>query len=204
MTITIADGLIILATLLSPLIAVQVQKWIEQATERRSAQRQVFYDLMATRATRIAPKHVEALNRIDIEFNAKNRLDREVINRWRIYADHLNIGVDDANEAAITQWNIRGDELFTDLLQALSTALGYPFDRVQLRRGIYYPRAHNQAEMRREIFEREILRLLLGHTSLNMKVTEFPVSDDAIELQKATQEAILAALKGGTLRVKQE
>ncbi len=175
MTITISDGLIIAATLFSPLIAVQVQKWIERATERRNAQKQVFYDLMATRATRVAPKHVEALNRIDLEFKSQGRpKEREVLNRWRIYADHLSINLDQANEAAITQWNIQGDELFTDLLQALAAALSYPFDRVQLRRGIYYPRAHSRAELRREIFEQEIIRLLLGDSSLNMRVTEFP------------------------------
>ena len=92
---TIADGLIVFATLLSPLIAVQVQKWIERSTERRDAQRQLFYDLMATRATRVAAKHVEALNRIDLEFHSKHRAEREVLNRWRIYADHLNVDVDE-------------------------------------------------------------------------------------------------------------
>ena len=52
---TISDGLIILATLLSPLIAVQVQKWIERSTESCNAQRSIFYALMSTRATRLSP-----------------------------------------------------------------------------------------------------------------------------------------------------
>ncbi|HWK32093.1 MAG TPA: DUF6680 family protein, partial [Hyphomicrobium sp.] len=160
MTMTIADGLIIVATLLSPVIAIQVQKLIERTKEQHQARLQVFYDLMATRATRVAPKHVEALNRIDIEFRASRKPESKVLDAWRIYADHLNINLEGASEAEIAHWTNRGDDLFTDLLEALAAALHYPFNRVQLRRGIYYPRAHGYAEMRRDIFEREIIRLL--------------------------------------------
>ena len=71
---TISDTLIILATLLSPPIAIQVQKTIELATERRSAKRKIFHDLMATRATPVAPTHVQALNIIDLEFSPSSRL----------------------------------------------------------------------------------------------------------------------------------
>ena len=133
---TISDMLIILATLFSPFLAVQSQKWIERATERRNAQKQVFYDLMATRATRVAPKHVEALNSIDLEFSTNSGpKEREVLNRWRIYADHLNINVESATEAAITQWNIQAEELFLNLLEALTAALIPPSLRVDL----WYP-----------------------------------------------------------------
>lgn len=201
---TVSDTLIILATLFSPLIAVQTQKWIERATVRRNAQRQIFYSLMATRATRIAPQHVEALNRIDLEFNTSaGQREREVVNRWRIYADHLNRVVDGANEAAATQWNVKAEELFLDLLEALSYALRYGFDRVQLRRGIYYPRAHSEAELRKEIVEREVIRLLTGQSSLNMRVTDLPHSEEDVERLRNLYDQILEALSGdGALRTK--
>jgi hypothetical protein len=203
MTITISDTLLILATLLSPLIAVQVQKWVEGATVRRNAQRQVFYDLMATRATRVAPRHVEALNRIDLEFNSDTVKDKEVLNRWRIYADHLSINLEGASEAAVTQWNDKGSDLFTELLVALTAALGYRLDRVEIRRGIYYPRAHGIAEARRDTFEREIVRLLTGESSLNMNVTGFPYSEPDVALNRKLQEALLNALsEEGALRTK--
>lgn len=42
---------------------------------------------MATRATRLDGEHVNALNRIDLDFGAgsrhQNAREREVINRWR-------------------------------------------------------------------------------------------------------------------------
>ncbi len=103
---TISDTLIILATLLSPLMAIQVQKTIELATERRSAKRKIFHDLMATRATPVAPTHVQALNMIDLEFSPsrwrrQTARERDVLKTWRIYADHLNEAVDNNNEAAV-------------------------------------------------------------------------------------------------------
>lgn len=199
---TISDTLIILATLFSPLIAVQVQKWIERATATRSAKLQVFYDLMATRATRVAPKHVEALNKIDLEFTPNTRKDREVVNRWRIYADHLNTNLDKSTEAQITAWNVQADDLFADLLEALAAALGYPFDRVQLKRGIYYPKAHGDAEMRRLIFERAMFRVMTGEAPLSMKVTDFPGTQEGYELQKKVQESIVTALQDGALKIK--
>jgi len=201
---TISDVLIILATLLSPLIAVQVQKWIERGSERRTAQKQVFYDLMATRATRVAPKHVEALNKIDLEFDAKGSAKhREVVNRWRIYADHLGLDTESMSEAQLTQWSTQGNELFTDLLVALAAAFDYPFDRVQLKRGIYYPRAHGEAEKRREIYEQAVLHLITGQSSLNMRVTEFPFSEDDAALSRRLHEGFVRAFsEDGALKTK--
>ena len=181
---TTSDWLIVAATALSPLIALQVQKLIEEFKEKKSAKRQIFYALMATRATPVHIDRVQALNRIDLEFDqAGRRLDREVISRWHLYADHLNMSVNNANESQAVAWSARSDELFTELLFAISQALGYPFDRVYLRRGIYYPQAHGEAERRRDIFERSIIRVLNGDAPLAMKITELPLDfhDSALD-----------------------
>ena len=117
----------------------QVQKLIERLREGRQAQKRIFYALMATRATRVAPDHVQALNAIDLEFCGSSwrrptAKEKEVLRRWRIYAHHLNINVEESSQAQITAWLVNGDELFTDLLEAMAKALGYTtFDRVQLK-----------------------------------------------------------------------
>jgi hypothetical protein len=49
-SITIADWLIITATLLGPVLAVQAQKWVERFQERRKQQVAVFATLMTTTA----------------------------------------------------------------------------------------------------------------------------------------------------------
>jgi len=204
----ISDSAIVLATLFSPLIAVQVQKFIEKITERRTAQKRIFYVLMGTRATRVAPDHVQALNMIDLEFSGagwrgQSAKEREVINRWRDYPDHLNApGADDQNEARAEAWIARSDELFTDLLEALSGCLGYSFNRVELRRGIYRPRAHGIADTRQEVIQRALADVLTGQTPLAMRVTDFPVSQEAMELQQRVQQGLLDVVEGGSVKVK--
>lgn len=204
MPTTNTEWWIIIATLLSPLIAVQVQKFIERATERRSAQKRIFYTLMGTRATRLDPGHVQAL---DLEFSGsgwrkQSSKEKEVIAKWRIYADHLNQAIEDGNQARIEAWVTRGNDLFTDLLDALASCLGYSFDRVQLQRGIYRPRAHNELEIRQDLILRAAVDVLAGARPLSMRVVEFPASEELIDLQKRLQEGLLNLVDGGAVKVK--
>lgn len=63
---------------------------------------------MATRATRVAPAHVEALNRIDLEFRPdrywffqpKRKLEeKSLVEAWRQYAQQLDTTFDENAEA---------------------------------------------------------------------------------------------------------
>jgi len=47
----LSDLLMIAAVLLAPIVAVQVQKWLEQYRSERERQLTIFKTLMATRAT---------------------------------------------------------------------------------------------------------------------------------------------------------
>lgn len=199
---------IVLATLAGPILAVQAQKMIERATERWNAKKRVFYSLMATRAARVAPDHVQALNMIDLEFG-KGRWgiwsarDKEVTRRWRIYADHLDTPFSD-DPSSLRSWVDRGDEYFTDLLEAMAKALGYDFDKVQLKRGIYHPRAHTEADWRRETFEKALLRIVTGEDALPVRLTDAEGSpnEDAV-LQELRQRVINSFDAEGALKVKQ-
>ena len=72
-------------TIAGPILAVQAQKWVERATERRRARRSIFHALMSNRATRLNDDFVRALNLIDLEFSQGKggSKDRDVINAWR-------------------------------------------------------------------------------------------------------------------------
>ena len=85
----IADALIILATLLGPIIAVQVTRYVDNQNEVKGRKLQVFKTLMATRAYTLSPAHVEALNRIDLEFSNDKPSEKKVIEVWKQYLDHL-------------------------------------------------------------------------------------------------------------------
>ena len=72
---TTSDWVMVFAVLIAPLLAVQAQKFIERMREKRQRKLSIFFQLMATRATRVAPQHVQALNMIDIEFYGKRYFD---------------------------------------------------------------------------------------------------------------------------------
>jgi hypothetical protein len=143
--ITISDALLVAAAITGPVLAVQAQKWIERVSEKKREKTQIFSTLMTTRATRLAPEHVQALNKIELAFDGGSPKDVAVVDAWRLYADNLNSKPGD-DPSLVTAWLNRGDDLFVDLLAALSKALGYKFDKVHLRRGIYYPIGHFEIE----------------------------------------------------------
>lgn len=196
--ITITDGFLIAATLAGPVLAVQVQKFIERATEKHRQKLYIFAALMNTRATRLANEHVQALNMIELVFSAAKAAEKAVIDAWRLYADKLNEGPSEETEGAIKAWTARCDDLFVELMYALSRALRYKFDRVQLKRGIYYPRGHGEAEIAQRAIQQGLAKVLAGDRAIPMNVIGFPVSKDAIELQEKVNQSLLKALSGET------
>ena len=85
---TIADWLMIAAVFLGPIVAVRLTRYLDNQKEIKERKLEIFKSLMATRAYTVSWLHVEALNRIDLEFDA-NR-DREVVEAWKEYLDLLN------------------------------------------------------------------------------------------------------------------
>src|SRR5690348_8507290 len=144
---TNAEWAIVGATLMGPVLAVQAQKWIERARERRERKTWVFNTLMATRAARLSNDHVRALNMIDLAFygrrilgqSRRTRKEQRVIDAWREYFDHLNSPIpENAPQALQVLLNAR-EELFVNLLSAIAIECAFEFDRVQLKKGMYSP-----------------------------------------------------------------
>lgn len=191
--------IIALATLLGPVLAVQAQKFIERASEARRRKSWIFHTLMTTRATRLSVDHVAALNSIDLTFTG--RRGRKVVDAWRLYADALNEPVGDS-EAAQTAWHDRRESLFTELMHELSKALGYDFNRVQLRRGIYYPRGLGDLEEAQRRLLNSAVKVLQGEQAITMDIASLPVTPEAAALNAAVQQALLNCLTGtGQLQV---
>lgn len=162
--------LIVMATLSGPVLAVQAQKWIERIRERRLQKRMLFDTLMATRAARLAPEHVRALNSIDLVYYGRRRLGRTkreqaVLDAWREYHDHLSTPY---SQEGFPVWVARGAELFTNLLFAMAQELGMKFDRVQLTKGAYTPVAHGQLEDDQHLIRKFLLELLSGARQLRV------------------------------------
>jgi hypothetical protein len=156
-TITISDGFLIAATIIGPILAVQTQKWIERYRELRSQKMAVFSTLMTTRATRVAPDHVRALNTIDLAFRA----DRAVIDRWRDYQD------------ALSPINQTTEEKFIEMLYAMSEHLKFDFDKVMLRRVVYLPQGHVDAENTQADVQRNLRQMLIGQHDIQKGMLEY-------------------------------
>lgn len=175
------------ATVAGPILAVQAQKFIERATERRRARRAIFHALMSNRATRLHDDFIRALNLIDLEFAPKKfgvNADRAVINAWRaLFGEYHNAPPDSATPDENRAWNERISERIVTLLSAMSKALGYDFSDEQLRRGIYYPRGRVDLEQTQLAILNGLRKIVEGGAALPMKVTEAPSSPELLAAQ---------------------
>lgn len=196
------DWIIVLATFLGPILAVQAQKVVESLRERRDRKERVFAQLMATRAARLSPEHVQALSMIDIVFyggsvlGMRRRTKREqaVLDAWKEYHDNLSEGTDWPEAQQEAHYAKRG-ELFLNLLCALAQDVGYCFDRVQLKRGAYTPVAHEELEMEQRALRKALLSGFSGESPLKMEVVRVPVNEKAAEEYNLNIERIAVALE---------
>jgi hypothetical protein len=194
LTMTISDSVLILATLLAPVLAVQVQKYLERRREAEKRRSDVFRIIMATRATRLAPLHVEALNMIDVEFYGRKY--KRITDAWRAYRDNLSNIPKDAPEAEMALWHDRNDELFTNLAFEMSVALRYEFDRVHIKRAAYMPVGLGEVDDEFRIIRKALVSILSGKHPIPMSVISFPDMEET-EGQKQLQQAVTEYLQKG-------
>jgi uncharacterized protein DUF6680 len=160
----ISDLVMVLAVICGPILAVQAQKWVEVLRENKSRRLNTFKRLMATRGAPLSWSHVEGLNSIDLEFSGRSRKDDQVRRRWREYHDHLNSLSQDPEQQRqqLPRWTERKDELLANLLLDMGSAVGYDFDIVQIRRGIYSPMGHTNFELETQAIRRLLIEVLAG------------------------------------------
>jgi hypothetical protein len=163
------DWLVILATLLSPLIAVQVTKWLDRRHQAREEQIRIFKTLMATRAAPLDPRHVESLNVIDVVFNANEKKQVEIRRLWKQYLDHLR----DRNYPAEV-WGKRRVELLVELLHVMAVHLGFDFDKTHIKNETYFPDGYGALEDENAKMRRSVLEVLEGKRFLPMYVVNLP------------------------------
>ncbi|MCU6368748.1 MULTISPECIES: DUF6680 family protein [Enterobacter] len=177
------DIIMTAAVIIGPILAVQIQKTLEQFRERKQSRLSIFRTLMSTRAQRLHREHVQALNMIDIEFYGRKipiikiryqtKKEQTVTHAWKSYNSHLN-KIQDYPDINI--WISKSDDLFTDLLYALSQAMNYDFDKVQLQRDCYRPIAHGDLETTQANILKGLEKVFSGDTALPMFITNAPLN----------------------------
>lgn len=176
MTVTISDWLIIIATLLGPVVAVQAQKWVERSRRVGDMRQWIFTTLMTTRANRLTAAHIEALNTITIAFHGSSRRLRSnrcqlVLDRWKEYLTVLSTPIGPSPEDAVRH-NTRIVEIFTNLLEAIAVERGFEFDRVEMANGAYHPQAMvDNVEKGNAVLE-NALKVLQGSQGIRVVIAE--------------------------------
>ncbi|HFI1096564.1 TPA: DUF6680 family protein [Enterobacter hormaechei] len=183
----------IFATLISPLLAVRVQKIIEKSSEKRNIKINIFTELMATRSaeSRLSNEHVRALNMIDLAFygdikrsiNKRTKSEKKVLDAWKEYFTHLCTHCPE-NESGSAIWNQNSDRLFVSLLSVMAEDIGYEFDRVHLQNAIYRPIAHGQMNLDNQKIRKGLASIFSGESALKMDVVSFP---DAPDIHKSQE-----------------
>jgi len=182
------DIIMTLAVILGPILAVQAQKFLEGFQEKSKRRHALFRTLMSTRAERLHRNHVEALNMIDIEFYGRllpfirtryqTKKEQAVTHAWKCYNSHLNQKDD---YESLDLWLKKCDELFTEMLYAMSQALNYDYDKVQLQRDCYRPVAHGDLENTQLAILSGLNEVINKGRPLPMFVVNFPVQENQKE-----------------------
>jgi hypothetical protein len=123
---TISDSIVVIAILLGPILAIQIQQRLDRLREVRRMKEEVFRVLMATRGNRRAPEHMQALNSIDVAFYGGRRSDVRVSLASKAYLLSLTTDGDKGVSSLRTQ------ELFGELLTSMASNLGFELSRVSL------------------------------------------------------------------------
>lgn len=180
----LVDYLTIAALILGPILAVQVQKFIDRTKEAKSRRLWVFKTLMATRHATLSIDHVAALNRIDLEFDDKRF--HNVLEAWRQYFD--NLGTPGRTEHEISVWISKNDDLLAELLFQMGHSLGFQFDRSQIRRNVYSPRWHSKVENDNNAIREKLIEVFDGKRTIPLDVQHVALNEDMISRQSVLQD----------------
>lgn len=161
--VTITDVVMILAVFGGPLVAVLWTEHTRNQKEKRDRKIHVFRTLMSTRASILAPTHVEALNLIDIEFDSKNRDEKKVIESWKYYHSHL---FDTSYQPE--SWKNRQVAFLVELLHSMAECLKYDFDKAHIKNSSYYPKGYGEIEEDQHQIRKKVRGLLEGSSAINV------------------------------------
>jgi len=192
-TATVVGIVSIIAIILGPIIALELQRRLDTGREARNRKLWIFKTLMSFRATPLSPQFVQALNLIDVEFESKKENEKAVLTGWKVLLDHFG-NMNDPRVAATAQEKTA--TLTTNLLLAMGKCLGYDFDEVQIKKGVYYPLGLGNVEQEQHAVRRGILDVLHGRRRIPVGIFEdrFPaINVPVIEEEEQRAEAREAA-----------
>lgn len=170
----------ITAVLTSPTIAIQIDKCFEKIRDKKKRKLKIFRTLMATRANTIDPRHVEALNMIDIDFSDSE----DVKNAWNNYLDHLGKKPrppikgfktnqeEQFHNHKLASWCEKSSPFLIKLLQVMGKSLSYDFNETHINNSHYYPEGSAKKEQDLLILRQQLVGLVEGRIALPVIIYE--------------------------------
>jgi hypothetical protein len=156
--------LTIIAIIVGPLLAFEVQRRRDNRRERRNRRLDIYRKLMMTIKVPLAPSHVDALNLIPLEFNGKRGSGKKVFEAWRLYSSHLN-----NRQQTDQQWMNKKFDLLVDLVYLIGQSLGYKsIDKATIRDNTYLPQGYVDVEQELHQIRKTWLEVLNGQHPLPM------------------------------------
>lgn len=149
--------LTITAIIVGPVLAFTIQHLRDRLREDRNRKRQIFQQLLLTLKVPMAPRHVDALNSIPLEFYSVP----VVMQSWREYTSHLN------NKTMLQNnprgWGDRKFELLIALAYEIGKSLHYDhIDKATLRDNVYVPQGYEDMEEQFQQIRATLLQVLRG------------------------------------------
>ena len=99
-----------------------------------------------------------------------------MIDAWKVYLDHLSDAPRDFQDpnyqAQFTVWSTKSPDCLIELLFVMSRALGYTFDKVQLKKGAYTPQGHADLEFEQSMLRRRALDVIYRQRALPIEVIQ--------------------------------
>ncbi len=181
----ITDFLTIAAIIIGPIAAIQAQQIIEKGRNSKNRKIEIFKTLMATRGSTLSISHVEALNRIDLEFSDNDKY-KKVIEAWKEY--FANLGDDNGRGNNLDLWVDKRKELFANLLYEMGNVLNFKFDKTLIKRNWYTPQGHIKTEEEHNLIRKGILNILNGEATLNITNV---LDDESLKRQVELQNILI-------------
>ena len=156
------------AIFLSPIIALEVQKRLDDRRTNIDRKMAIFRKLMTTRATQLSPAHVEALNGIEVEYYSTGGPDKKVLDAWRLYINHLNrpTGEGEALDRSVETKN----GLLIELLYQMAQRLKYDIDKVAIEKNVYHPKGFVEIEAEQHALRKAALAVFSSERPIQATV----------------------------------
>jgi hypothetical protein len=170
-TLLVVNIFTIIAIVSGPVLALQIQRRLDEGREKRNRKLSIFKNLMSLRATVLSPTFVQSLNLIDVEFDGDNHKEKAVRNAWKVLLDHyVDLGL--TTQPISPNLVERGIQLRTMLLLQMGKCLDYDFEEVQIKKGSYYPIALGDVEAEQHAIRRGVLDVLSGKRRIPVGIFE--------------------------------